>query len=369
MDMALPNPSSRTDAPSSLRSVRFIRLALPLFLFALATSFEIWEHWVKARTLFLDPGGFLEVFIFGVVGPLAVFVTLTYVSHILQELEEARTRMTALNQNLEQVVSERTAALQISNTELEQANLRLREVDRLKSDFVSLVSHELRAPLATLNGGLEVARQYEDTLPIKAQRVLQLLAGETQRLTQFVQTMLDVSQLEAGKLQLTCGPVAVKPMLMRAVEVVLGLEAARVVWHLPADLPPIWADEVYVEQALRNLVRNVQKYTPPQTPINLSASVYARTLQICVTDNGPGIPLTEQDLVFERFYRTANGGERQKSGWGLGLYFARALTEAQGGTLTLQSPVYSDAAAPGTRFTLTLPIAEEGPDYGEATAN
>lgn len=369
MDIRLSHPDFIDVAPANLHLVRVIRFALPVFLFFLASGFEGWEHWIKTKTLFLDPGGFLEVFIFGVVGPLAVFATLTYVDRLLQKLEQAQARTTAVNQNLEKTVVERTAALQASVAELEQANLRLRELDQMKSDFVSLVSHELRAPLATLNGGLEMTQQFADTLPAKAQRVLNLLTTETQRLTQFVQTMLDVSQLQTGKLRFNYGPVAVKPLLTRAVEIVLAPDTGRVIWQMPASIPPIWADETQAEQIVRNLLRNAQKYTPPNSPIVLSAVVREQSLQICVTDNGPGIPKAKQAYVFDRFYRTATGKEQNASGWGLGLYFARMLTEAQGGTLTLQSPVHAPPDAPGTRFVLMLPTAEEEPDYGEIAAD
>jgi two-component system sensor histidine kinase EvgS len=91
---------------------------------------------------------------------------------------------------------------------------------------------------------------------------LQLLLDETARLTSFVQTILDVAQLEDGKLHLNLGPVAVIPLLRHAVDVVLGADETRVVWQIAPDLPPVWVDEIYTEQALRNLVRNAQKYTP-----------------------------------------------------------------------------------------------------------
>lgn len=369
MTITLPRLTTSVDQPGGLRFVRVVRFALPLFLFVLATSFEVGEHWLEGEVFRMQPIGLLEILIFGVLGPLAVFLTLTYVLHLMEELERTSDQAAALNQNLEGVVAARTTALQASNAGLEQANLRLREVDQMKSDFVALVSHELRAPLATLNGGLEVALQDEATLPPKAQRILGLLVRETQRLTQFVQTLLDVSQLEAGKLQLTRGPVALRPMLTRAAEVVLGPDDVRVVWQMPDDLPPVLADETYIEQVMRNLLSNALKYTPPYSPIELSAAVHARTVQLCVSDHGPGIALAEQDRVFERFYRTHSGGERKVSGWGLGLHFARALSEAQGGALTVQSPVQADPAAPGSRFTVTLPIAEEELEYGEAAAD
>jgi signal transduction histidine kinase len=356
-------PQATATAPPSWQPIQVLRFALPLFLFVLATGFEVWEHMLEGENLFIDTLGLLEIFVFGVLGPLAVYIVLTYVVRLMGALEDARARTTRINQNLEALVTERTAALQTSNTELAVANLRLREVDEMKSDFVALVSHELRAPLATLNGGLEVARQYEDSLPAKARRVLNVLSLETERLTHFVQTMLDVSQLENGRLQLTCGPVALKPMLDRAAEVTLGDEATRLVWQLPEDLPPVVADEMYIEQAVRNLLRNAQKYAPPQTPIILSATVIDRAVNIGVTDFGPGIPADEQAHVFDRFYRARNADRRKVGGWGLGLYFARALTEAQGGTVVVESPVRPDKDAPGSRFIISLPVAEEEPDH------
>lgn len=368
MTIALPRLTT-ADQAGGLRFVRVARFALPLFLFVLASAFEIGEHLIKGEELAIDPMGRTEIFIFGVAGPLAVFLTLTYVLRLLEELEHTRRRTMVLNQNLEGLVAARTAALQTSNAELAQANLRLRELDQMKSDFVSLVSHELRAPLATLNGGLEVAAQDMEALKPKTQRILQLLMAETGRLTQFVQTLLDVAQLEAGKLQFTCGPVAVRPMLARAVEVVLGEDAERVHWRLPDDLPPLLADEVYTEQVIRNLLGNALKYAPSHSPIELSATVHDQAMQICVTDHGPGIPVAEQAHIFDRFYRTPNGGERKASGWGLGLYFARALIETQGGALIVQSPVHADAQQPGARFVVTLPIAGEEPEDGEAAVD
>ncbi|GIK55159.1 MAG: hypothetical protein BroJett015_08220 [Chloroflexota bacterium] len=375
MNIALTNPIPVDKTQTNLRPVRVLRFALPLFLFVLATSFEVWEHWFKEQTLLIDSGGILEIFIFGIVGPCAVFVVLTYVSRLLQELEEARVHTTTINQNLEKIVMERTNALQISNAELEQANLRLLELDQMKSDFVSLVSHELRAPLATLNGGLEVALQHKEQLPEKAQRILQLLLTETARLTQFVRTILDLTQLEAGKLSIHCGPVALIPLLRQAVEVTLGTEAGRVVWQIPTNVPPIWADETYTEEAVRNLLRNAQKYTAPQSPIELRVTVDTSHLCLCITDYGPGIPAERQRQIFERFVRIPPGNvqaaqEDQPRGWGLGLYFTQMLIRQQQGSLTLQSPVHDDPAAPGSRFILMLLLAgEEEAIDGEFVVN
>jgi signal transduction histidine kinase len=345
--------SGSTEYLATWRHIRWLRFALPLTMLIIAASFELWEHGQEGRP-WLDPIWAMELVLFAILGPLAFFLLLTYMDRVLFKLHKAHTDIASLNWDLEQKVIERTAAL-------EQANLRLQEIDQMKSDFVSLVSHELRAPLSTLNGGLEVALQHEEMLPPRAQRILHLLLGETERLTDFVQTILDTSQLEAGKLHLNCGAVAIKPMLKQAVAITIGPDTERVVWQLPADIPPIWVDETYTEEALRNLLRNAHKYTPPQSPIELKVTVEDRRLCVCVTDHGPGISIDQQQLVFARFTRALNNrhGGDQPHGWGLGLHFARMLLEAQGGAIELQSPVHADPTAPGCRFKLTLPLAEE----------
>jgi signal transduction histidine kinase len=356
----------RPVAVSNLHHINTIRFVLPLSLFLIAAGFEFSEHRIAGKPLSLSWMGLIEITIFGLVGPAITFVVLTYIVALLQEILGVSGRVALLNQDLERLVTQRTAALQASNDELAQANHRLHDIDQMKSDFVALVSHELRAPLATLNGGIEVALQHADDLPLRARRVLYLVMGETQRLTQFVQTILDVSQLEAGKLQLNCGPLAVAPMLRRAIEIVFGPDDPRIVWRVAPGLPPAWADETYVEEAIRNLLRNAQKYTAPQSPIEIVATIGDHGIQVSVTDHGPGIPQEAQKRVFERFYRVGQSDERAPRGWGLGLHFARSLLEAQGGALTLESPAYPDLAAPGSRFIAELPIAEEVKDDGEA---
>jgi len=264
---------------------------------------------------------------------------------------------------LEIKVAERTAALEGRNAELDQANRQLQQMDEMKSEFVSLVSHELRAPLTALNGGLEVALQTADSLPPASRRTLEAMMDESARLTQFVQTILDVSRLEAGRLTLNPGPVAVAPILHRSVEVILGTRR-EVKWTLPSEIPPVWADEIHYEQVIRNLLLNADKYSPSKTPIEINVQVNAGDISVEVADHGSGIPLESQEKIFERFQR-GHSGESAPPGWGLGLYFARKLTEAQSGTLSLRSPLWPDHNAPGAAFTVSMPVAAGAPDEVE----
>ena len=345
-----------------LQQVNVIRFTLPFLLFAVVLSYEVWEHWLLEGMLDFDIHLTSEVLFFGILGPTAVFLALTYIISLLKQQTAFAEQLKHLNQNLEHIVAERTEALAQRNAELAQANAELQKLDELKSDFVSLVSHELRAPLTTLNGGLEVVLQDTADLPPKSRRILEVMARESERLTGLVKTILDVSQLEAGKLKLNPGPVAVLPLLKRIEESFLANADRPVIWHTQADLPPLWADEMYLEEIVCNLLANANKYSPSDMPIEIAADMEDDCIKISIVDHGPGIPDELQSRIFDRFYRHQNGERINGGGWGLGLYLARTLTEAQGGYLTVQSPIHETAVAPGTRFTITLPITGEVPD-------
>jgi len=347
-------PGSRHDPQAAVRRIQW---SLPLVLFAIVAGYESWEHIFLKGEPFINIHLSAEIFFFGIVGPSAVFGVLAYIRRLLGEQWAARLELERLNRELESRVAERTAALEQRNAELARANAELQQLDQMKSDFVALVSHELRAPLTALNGGLELALQQADALPSAARRTLEVMARESERLTRFVQTILDLSRLEAGKLTLTLGPVASLPLLQRAVEAVLPDGRRPVRWDVPRDLPPLWADETYLEEIIRNLVRNADKYSPTGQPIHIAARAADNRIELRVIDRGPGIPAEMQSRVFERFYR-GQRGESAASGWGLGLYFARKLAEAQGGQLRLRSPAHADADAPGAEFTVFLPIAD-----------
>lgn len=325
-------------------------------LFAVVVGYESWEHLVLKGEPLTSIHLSAEILFFGVVGPTAVFGVLAYIRRLLGEQWTARLELERLNRELESRVAERTAALEQRNAELARANAELQQLDQMKSDFVALVSHELRAPLTALNGGLELALQQADSLPPPARRTLEVMSRESERLTRFVQTILDLSRLEAGKLRLTLGPVAVLPLLQHAAAVVVADGHRPVQWEVPRDLPPLWADETYLEEVIRNLVSNADKYSPPGQPIHIAVYAAEGRIELHVTDHGPGIPAEMQSRIFERFYRGQHG-ENAASGWGLGLHFARKLIEAQNGTLALRSPAHRDGA-PGATFIVSMPMAE-----------
>lgn len=346
---------------NQIHRVNLIRYALPLILFTIVIIYEVWEHWLSEGVFDFDIHLNMEVLFFGILGPTAVFLVLSYVIALLKKQAAFATELKSLNCALEQQVAQRTQALAERNAELAHANAELQQLDQIKSDFVSLVSHELRGPLTTLNGGLEMALQDAAQLPPKLRRMVQVMSRESHRLVNFVQTILDVSRLEAGQLEFNPGPVAISPLLRHAVDVAFAGQKRQIDWQIPSPLPPLWADEMYLEKIISNLLNNAGKYSPDDMPIKLSARLADNTLCITVTDYGPGIPAKMQSRIFERFQRSHSNGRETAQGWGLGLYFAKILAEAQGGQLAVWSPAHDSNETLGTAFTLVWPLAHEVP--------
>jgi signal transduction histidine kinase len=328
--------------------------ALPIILAITALGFELAGH--RQMKELMEPNHFSEIIIFGTVGPIIIHRLLVWMHGLMNAQKQATAEIVALNRELENKVNERTVALAQRNTELARANIELKQLDQMKSEFVSLVSHELRAPLTTLNGGLELALQQAEALPAPARRTLETMAGESNRLTQLVQTILDVSRLEAGKLEINLGPVALRPLMEQAAEVVLIPKNRPLEWKFTPDLPPVWADEVHLEEIVRNLMRNADKYSPPGAPIYLCACEEEERVRISVKDHGPGIPQESQQYIFERFSRV-HSGENAPPGWGLGLYFARKLAQAQNSAIGVKSPIWEKPNSPGAEFFLLVPVA------------
>lgn len=356
------------------RLVRVIQWTLPLALTVITVTYEIYEHVLIPGELSTHSFFSGEIFFFGILGPSAVAVALGYIRHLLLDQLEVQARVERLNRDLEAIVAERTRHLEETRRELEaknlvlaQANAELRQLDKMKSDFVALVSHSFRAPLTNLSGALELFAQDMSDFPDPLQRTLNVLIHESNRLRSLVKTILDLSYLEAGKLNLNAGPVSLEPMLVRAAKSMLSGHPDRQLFlDVPQGVPPAWADEMYLEEVVCNLVSNAVKYSPEGSPIHISVNMCDDMLAVAVTDHGPGIPPDEQSRIFKAFHRTASAERVDTSGAGLGLYFAKKLIEAHGGRIWVEVPAWPDEDYPGARFTFTLPVAGKVPDEGES---
>jgi signal transduction histidine kinase len=268
------------------------------------------------------------------------------------ELKAVHLQLEELNTGLERKVAERTANLMEAYRQLEEQNKVLQGLDQLKSDFVSMVSHELRNPLNNLGGGLELllARpkgQGGD------QSTLALMQVEVRRLTRFVESILDVSAIEAGRLELQLVPLSLASIIEN-LDRSIGMpeEAERVQIELEADLPEVLAAQTALESVLRHLVDNAIKYAPAG-PVIVSASREDGQVCLRIRDYGPGIPEDKKKLLFERFQRLDAKDSQSVYGYGLGLFISRRLLEEMGSTLTFEAP-----ADGGAQFSFSLQVAE-----------
>jgi signal transduction histidine kinase len=352
---------------TAARLLGIIKWVLPLALAGIAAFFE-WSEHIAREQEDISAGFIGEIILFAVVGPVAVFATLVWVSRLLRAYAETSEALAGVNRDLEGKVAERTrhleeatAELAATNADLAHANAELRQLDRLKSEFVSLVSHQLRAPLTNIRGALEIVGGDAALLPPPSRRTLEILILESERLSSLIMTILDVSRLEAGRLSPRLGLVAVEPLLARACASTLGADPGRG-WSLEVQpgLPPAWADETLVEEVVRNLLENSAHYSPVSQPVLVQASMDEAGIRIAVTDHGQGVPPEEHELIFESFHRIGDD-DTTVQGYGLGLYFVDRLVRAMGGSVAIESPIWPDAAAPGSRFTVTLPVSLDGP--------
>jgi signal transduction histidine kinase len=342
---------------------RWLPWALPLALTVLSLVYEAAEHQLGLIVGHANFG--LELVVFGVAGPAAVFAALVYMQRTLRARVEAEQETALLNRGLEEEVAERTRHLEEAQDALrEQAdrtaamNQELRRLDELKSDFVALVSHELRSPLTNLSGGIELIAADAATLPASSQRTLNIIGAESMRLRTLVESILDVSRLEAGHLHLTPGAVSIEAMVRSCAQSVAVHEPSRIQTRTSGPVPPVWADELYLEEVLRNVLNNALKYSAPGQPVVVTIAAEDDEVTVQVLNRGPAIPQQDQQRLFEPFYRGA-GGEQRPPGYGLGLYFARRLLDAQGGRIAVKSPAFPGSEAPGAAFKITLPVARD----------
>lgn len=257
----------------------------------------------------------------------------TIVSAAIRDVTERRRVALRLQRAL---VTERTAAE------------RLRELDRLKDDFLSTVSHELRTPLTVICALTEVMRESSWRGEEQAE-LLARIAKNASEMNAMVEGLLDYSRLEAGKVQLEIGPLRVSDAVTRCVELAQSALAERHVSLEVANDLEVAADARGFERILVNLLTNAAKYSRKGSTIGVIATAGDREAAIAVEDEGIGIPVRQQARVFERFYQ--GGVVSGKRGTGIGLSIVRRYVELLGGRVWVESE-----PGRGSRFSFSLPL-------------
>ena len=227
------------------------------------------------------------------------------------------------------------------------------ELSRLKSEFISMVSHELRSPLTNIGAAIELM-QSGDTDESRRREMLDMVRSEVMRLGKFVEEILDAERLDKGEMPLQLEPVSLLPVVRRVVATFKSQpngHSFRVTG--PRSLPFVLADASKVERVLSNLVDNAVSYSPPRSTITIEMRPQPDSAAVTVIDYGVGIPADRLDRVFDRYYRAHTGDSQAVYGYGLGLYTCKMLIEAQGGQIWVESK-----EGRGSRFTFTLPLCE-----------
>jgi PAS domain S-box-containing protein len=263
-----------------------------------------------------------------------------------------RSELEKMNVQLEKMVAEKTKDLLEAYSQLEEQNRTLQQLDRMKSDFVGLVSHELRAPLTNIRGGIELLQRIRN-LPGSAAETMQLVGAETQRLTRFVESILDLTALDAGRMPFYPAPLvlqSVMPVLKQLLTYLPGAE--RVVWNVPDQLPFVMADDQALTSVIFHLIDNAIKYAS-EGKIDITAGVDHGRLRVQVQDEGQGIEPEALPQLFQRFYR-ASSDSQVVYGHGLGLYIVKRMLEAMNGEIEARNNPDGGAC-----FTFWLPLVDE----------
>ncbi len=238
---------------------------------------------------------------------------------------------------------------------LKRANDELKELSRLKSGLVSSVSHEMRTPLTSIKNALDLLNS-EKTGPMNAnqQRFIVMAMRNSRRLTRIINDLLDLNRLEEGRFRLQFTLLSLNDLVRQIIATFrpqAEQQSLKLEVEAPRRVPPVYADPARVEQVLGNLINNALKFTPRGGRILVSIRPEGEMVEVGVKDSGIGLSPPEQSRVFERFYQAESSRTRTAKGAGLGLYLAKQLVEAQGGSIGVKCDIGA-----GCHFFFTLPV-------------
>ena len=273
-------------------------------------------------------------------------LTLDEVLHIIDEASQAL----AYSRQLEQ----KSRELESATDELRRANQRLQELDRMKDDFISMVTHELRTPLTSIRAFSEILHAHTDLDAAQRTQFLQVIIKESERLTRLINQVLDLAKLDSGHAEWHTD-------LLDVGEVIQDAQTTLAQWYrernvdfeleLPATPARVCADRDRLQQVMLNLLSNAAKYNDSARPrVRVAVSVRPDHVRVDVSDNGIGISRADQELLFEKFRQVGDTSARPRSGSGLGLAICRQIIAHFGGRLWVESE-----PGRGAIFSFTLP--------------
>ncbi len=235
---------------------------------------------------------------------------------------------------------------------LARANEELQEIDKLRMDLISLVSHQVRAPLTNMIGAVE-SMQGGCASPTKVcNRMFGVMRDQMDRLNRLVGDILSVTRLESGDEALQTEPISLMSILEKVTEQMRARGHRNFDLPYRPVLPLVMADRDRLSEVMVNLLDNADKYSPPGKDVRIEIRPTETEVIISVLDNGPGLPPQDLERIFEKFYRAEAGDSQRAYGYGLGLYICRLLVEAHGGHIWA-----ANRPSGGASFSLSLPVA------------
>ena len=269
------------------------------------------------------------------------------VMHIIDEATQAL----AYSKQLEQQSRE----LEAATNDLRNANLRLRELDQLKDDFISTVTHELRTPLTSIRAFSEILRDNPQLPQAQRDNFLAIVIRESERLTRLINQVLDLAKVESGNTQWQEIEFDMRDVIDESINAVSQLYAdsgVKLQTEMPQHAPDLVADRDRVMQVMLNLLSNAAKFcVPGEGRVYVTLSHAATTLRVDVTDNGVGISVEDQAVIFDKFRQVGDTLTQKPKGSGLGLAISRQIIDHLGGRLWVVS-----TPGKGATFSFTLPV-------------
>ena len=279
---------------------------------------------------------------------------------VLNILDEA-SQVIAYSHKLEQ----KSRELETATAELRAANEQLKELDRLKDDFISTVTHELRTPLTSIRAFSEILHGNPDMDPAKRSEFILIIVKESERLTRMINQVLDLSKLESGSAEWHSAELDLKQVIHEAVSTTSQLlreNGITLTLELPDEVPPVRADRDRLMQVMLNLISNAAKFCPRRTGrISIALHVLPGALQVDVADNGIGVAPQDHELIFEKFRQVGDTLTEKPQGTGLGLPISRQIVHHFGGRLWVRSEL-----GKGATFSFTLPLQASPPSVSDA---
>ena len=288
-----------------------------------------------------------------------------YLAGRVERLSEQR--MTA---ELERYAQGLVKRLEDKITELETANERLRELDRMKSDFISLVSHELRTPLTLVNGYTALLAEKGKEAEADGNKDLGMVIGGLNtgidRLSGVINEIIHVARIASGTLDMAMGPVRLNQIIDRTLRIhqeVIDARGLQIAMSGLDALPVVQGDGNQLKVVFGNIIGNAIKYTPDRGTITITAEVFPDAVRVTISDTGVGIPQTEQNRIFQQFHilgsikhHSTSKSNYQGGGLGLGLPIAKGIVEAHGGRIWVESERHDPDNPPGSTFHVLLPL-------------